>query len=178
MTRRHDNPTAHGPRAEGRCGHGPGAQAIRKGDYIWWEAQSPYKEHLAFLALPRASCAQHIARMGYDTESDTCCFQSQTTVRLCWMPQVVEDTIQVATSTAETLDQQTEQLERVLDNLDEIQFSLHKAKQVIRDITRGLATDKCAAATWRTPVCRRNTTSCGWQRMHCGGGSWRIELSE
>lgn len=56
---------------------------------------------------------------------------------------VVEETIQVATSTAVTLDSQTEQLERTLDNLDRIEFSLKKAKRVIRDITRGLATDKC-----------------------------------
>lgn len=56
---------------------------------------------------------------------------------------VVEDTIAIATSTAETLHKQTEQLERTLDNLDEIHFTLKKAKQVIRDITRGIATDKC-----------------------------------
>lgn len=56
---------------------------------------------------------------------------------------IVEDTIQVATSTAETLNSQTEQLERTLDNLDRIEFSLKHAKRVIRDITRGLATDKC-----------------------------------
>jgi translation initiation factor 2B subunit (eIF-2B alpha/beta/delta family) len=55
---------------------------------------------------------------------------------------IVEDTIQVATSTAETLNAQTEQLERTLDNLDKIEFSLKTAKRVIRDITRGLATDK------------------------------------
>lgn len=55
---------------------------------------------------------------------------------------IVEDTIQVANSTAETLNAQTEQLERTLDNLDKIEFSLKTAKRVIRDITRGLATDK------------------------------------
>ncbi len=55
---------------------------------------------------------------------------------------VVQDTIAIATGTAETLQKQTEQMERTLDNLDEIQFSLKKAKQVIRDITRGMATDK------------------------------------
>lgn len=55
---------------------------------------------------------------------------------------IVEDTLQVATDTAVTLDGQTKQMEHVLDSLDEIQFSLKKAKQVIRDITRGIATDK------------------------------------
>lgn len=45
-----------------------------------------------------------------------------------------------------TLDGQTKQMEHVLDSLDDIQFSLKKAGQVIRDITRGVATDKCVAA--------------------------------
>lgn len=48
----------------------------------------------------------------------------------------------MATDTAVTLDGQTKQMEQVLDSLDDIQFSLKKAGQVIRDITRGLATDK------------------------------------
>ena len=50
--------------------------------------------------------------------------------------------VQVGTKTAETLHDQTKQLERVVDDLDQIQFSLKKARQVIRDITRGIATDK------------------------------------
>ena len=50
---------------------------------------------------------------------------------------------QVATETAATLDGQTKQMETVLDSLDEIHFSLKKANQVIRDITRRIATDKC-----------------------------------
>ena len=50
--------------------------------------------------------------------------------------------LQVGTKTAETLHDQTKQLERVVDDLDQIQFSLKKARQVIRDITRGIATDK------------------------------------
>ena len=56
--------------------------------------------------------------------------------------QILEETIQVATDTAVALDGQTKQMEHVLDSLDDIQFSLKKAKQVIRDITRGIATDK------------------------------------
>lgn len=55
---------------------------------------------------------------------------------------VVADTIEVGTKTAETLDSQTKQLERVMDDLDEIQFTMQKAKQVIRDMTRSMATDK------------------------------------
>ena len=65
---------------------------------------------------------------------------------------IVEDTIQVATATAETLNAQTEQLERTLDNLDKIEFSLKHVRRVIRDITRGLATDKCAHGTRNTPA--------------------------
>ena len=44
--------------------------------------------------------------------------------------------------TAETLDAQTRQMEKVIDDLDEIHFTMKKARQVIRDITRGIATDK------------------------------------
>lgn len=55
---------------------------------------------------------------------------------------VVADTIDIGTKTAETLDSQTKQLERVMDDLDEIQFSMKKASQVLRDMTRGMATDK------------------------------------
>ena len=56
---------------------------------------------------------------------------------------IVENTIEVGTKTAETLHQQGQQMERVLDALDEIKFSMKKANQVIRDITRSIATDKC-----------------------------------
>lgn len=55
---------------------------------------------------------------------------------------IVESTIDVGTKTAETLHQQGQQMERVLDALDEIKFSMKKANQVIRDITRSMATDK------------------------------------
>jgi SNARE protein len=54
--------------------------------------------------------------------------------------------MQVGTRAAETLQAQGEQMERVLDTLHEIQFSMKKAGQVIRDITRGIATDKCERA--------------------------------
>lgn len=57
---------------------------------------------------------------------------------------IVESTIEVGTKTAETLQAQGEQMDRVLDTLEEIRFDMKKAGQVIRDITRGLATDKCA----------------------------------
>lgn len=58
---------------------------------------------------------------------------------------VVADTISIGTKTAETLEGQTRQLERVIDDLDEIHFTMKKASQVIRDMTRGMATDRCAS---------------------------------
>lgn len=57
--------------------------------------------------------------------------------------QVVEETIQIGTQTAEALRGQTRQLEKVVDDLDEIHFSLKKSFGVLKDLTRGLATDKC-----------------------------------
>lgn len=58
---------------------------------------------------------------------------------------IVESTIEVGAKTAETLQAQGQQMEGVLDALDEIKFSMKKANQVLRDITRSMATDKCAA---------------------------------
>ena len=55
---------------------------------------------------------------------------------------LVAETIDIGTKTAEKLHDQTKQLERVVDDLDQIHFSMKKASKVIRDITRGIATDK------------------------------------
>ena len=55
----------------------------------------------------------------------------------------VETTIQIGTQTAEALRGQTQQMEKIVDDLDEIHFSLKKSMRVIKDLTRGLATDKC-----------------------------------
>jgi hypothetical protein len=46
--------------------------------------------------------------------------------------------------TAAELKKQTDQMGKVIDDLNEIEFSMQRASKVIRDITRGLATDKCA----------------------------------
>ncbi|EIE27118.1 hypothetical protein COCSUDRAFT_55142 [Coccomyxa subellipsoidea C-169] len=56
---------------------------------------------------------------------------------------IVESTVDIGSKTAETLHAQGQQMERVLDNLEEMRFDIKKGGQVIRDITRGLATDKC-----------------------------------
>lgn len=56
---------------------------------------------------------------------------------------LVNDTVAIGVQTAETLQGQGKQLEKVMDDLDEIHFTMKKARQVLRDMTRGLATDKC-----------------------------------
>lgn len=69
---------------------------------------------------------------------------ASTDLALVRAQKVVADTISIGTKTAETMEGQTKQLERVMDDLDEIHFSMKKASQVIRDMTRGMATDKYA----------------------------------
>lgn len=56
---------------------------------------------------------------------------------------LVEETVAVGTETAVTVKKQTEQIDRIVTDLDEIHFSLKKAGVLIRDITRAIATDKC-----------------------------------
>ena len=56
---------------------------------------------------------------------------------------VVEDTLEIGKQTAAMLAEQTKQLEKVVNDLDEIHFSMKKAKKLIGDITRSMATDKC-----------------------------------
>lgn len=67
---------------------------------------------------------------------------------------IVANTIEVGTKTAETLQGQTQQMERVLDDLDEIKFTLKKASKVIRDITRSMATDKYGLASEQPWLCQ------------------------
>mmetsp|Transcript_39864 Transcript_39864/g.55386 ORF Transcript_39864/g.55386 Transcript_39864/m.55386 type:complete len:247 (+) Transcript_39864:129-869(+) len=56
--------------------------------------------------------------------------------------QIVHETIQIGTETATQLHQQTEQMERIVQDLDDIHFNLKKAGKLLRDITRQLATDR------------------------------------
>lgn len=67
----------------------------------------------------------------------------ETDQRLDRMNRVVEGTIQIGQTTAETLKGQTEQMERIVNDLEDVHFNLKKASQMIRDITRTMATDKC-----------------------------------
>ncbi|XWS38881.1 hypothetical protein CRYUN_Cryun18bG0001300 [Craigia yunnanensis] len=56
---------------------------------------------------------------------------------------VVEQTIEVGTQTAVSLKGQTEQMGRIVNELDTIQFSIKKASQLVKEIGRQVATDKC-----------------------------------
>ncbi|GMH35226.1 hypothetical protein BSKO_03094 [Bryopsis sp. KO-2023] len=62
--------------------------------------------------------------------------------RLARAEKVVDDTIQIGVQTAAELAEQTKQMEKIVDDLDNIEFSLKKARKVLSDITRGLITDK------------------------------------
>ncbi|WZZ61877.1 hypothetical protein YC2023_061984 [Brassica napus] len=57
--------------------------------------------------------------------------------------QVVEQTLEVGTQTAANLKGQTDQMGRVVNHLDTIQFSIKKASQLVKEIGRQVATDKC-----------------------------------
>ena len=63
--------------------------------------------------------------------------------------------------TAGALNDQTKQLEKIVDDLNEMEFDIKKATQVIRDITRGMLTDKWVRA----------------RRAGGGGGFAHVELS-
>ncbi|KAK0606895.1 hypothetical protein LWI29_005794 [Acer saccharum] len=56
---------------------------------------------------------------------------------------VVEQTLEVGTQTAVTLKGQTDQMGRIVNELDTIQFSIKKASQLVKEIGRQVATDKC-----------------------------------
>lgn len=68
---------------------------------------------------------------------------SETEKSVARSARVVEETIAIGTSTAAMLGEQTHQMEKVVNDLDEMHFSMVKAKKLLRDITKGLATDKC-----------------------------------
>ncbi|XP_058076696.1 novel plant SNARE 13-like [Magnolia sinica] len=57
--------------------------------------------------------------------------------------QVVEQTVEVGAQTAGKLKGQTEQMGRIVNELDTIHFSIKKASQLVKEIGRQVATDKC-----------------------------------
>ncbi|KAF6135319.1 hypothetical protein GIB67_002438 [Kingdonia uniflora] len=56
---------------------------------------------------------------------------------------VVEDTVNVGAETAAALKSQTEQMRRIVNELDSIHFSIKKASQLVKEIGRQVATDRC-----------------------------------
>ena len=63
--------------------------------------------------------------------------------RLANMERVVADTKAVGTTTLQELQSQTQQMEGMVDDLDDISFSLKRAQKLLRELMKGLATDKC-----------------------------------
>ncbi|CAK9173335.1 unnamed protein product [Ilex paraguariensis] len=59
---------------------------------------------------------------------------------------VVHDTVNVGTETAAALKAQTEQMSRIVNELDSIHFSIKKASQLVKEIGRQVATDRCIMA--------------------------------
>ncbi|XP_006650123.1 novel plant SNARE 12-like isoform X2 [Oryza brachyantha] len=66
---------------------------------------------------------------------------------------VVMQTIETGTQTASALTQQTEQMKRIDNELDSVHFSLKKASQLVKEIGRQVATDKCIMALLFLIVC-------------------------
>ncbi|KAK3134569.1 hypothetical protein QOZ80_6AG0550830 [Eleusine coracana subsp. coracana] len=60
--------------------------------------------------------------------------------------QTVQETINVGTETSAALKAQTEQMSRVINELDSIHFSIKKASQLVKEIGRQIATDRCIMA--------------------------------
>ncbi|KAJ9556125.1 hypothetical protein OSB04_010739, partial [Centaurea solstitialis] len=56
---------------------------------------------------------------------------------------VVHDTVNVGSETAATLKGQTEQMNRIMDDLDSIHFSIKKASRLVKELGRQIATDRC-----------------------------------
>ncbi|KAJ4840174.1 hypothetical protein Tsubulata_045857 [Turnera subulata] len=59
---------------------------------------------------------------------------------------IVQDTINVGTETAAALKAQTEQMSRIVNELDSIHCSIKKASKLVKEIGRQVATDKCIMA--------------------------------
>ncbi|KAF2316279.1 hypothetical protein GH714_041620 [Hevea brasiliensis] len=59
---------------------------------------------------------------------------------------IVQETMDVGTETAAALKAQTEQMSRIVNELDSIHFSIKKASQLVKEIGRQVATDKCIMA--------------------------------
>ncbi|WOL18162.1 plant SNARE 11-like [Canna indica] len=59
---------------------------------------------------------------------------------------VVEETINVGAETSAALKAQTEQMSRIVNELDSIHFSIKKASKLVKELGRQIATDRCIMA--------------------------------
>lgn len=66
---------------------------------------------------------------------------------------VVNETVEVGQKTAETLRGQTEQMQRIEEGLDRVRFDLNRARRIVRDISKSIATDKCIMTLLCLIVC-------------------------
>lgn len=69
----------------------------------------------------------------------------ETDASLARSARVVAVTLTVGARAAEEVDSQSRQLERVLDDADALRESLGRARGLVVDVARGMATDKCLA---------------------------------
>ncbi len=84
---------------------------------------------------------------------------------------VVEDTIAIGQQTAAMLSEQTHQMEKIMNDLDEITFSMKKAQKLLRDITRCARNHRCcvcmrvrARACLRADGCTLRVRAARWRR--------------
>lgn len=66
---------------------------------------------------------------------------------------LVENTKEIATTTAATLNDQSKQMDKIVDDLNEIEMDMKTAARVLRDIGKGLVTDKCIMFLMLVAVC-------------------------
>jgi len=69
----------------------------------------------------------------------------ETDASLARSARVVAETLQVGARAAEEVESHSRQLERVLDDADALRESLGRARGLVVDVARGMATDKCLA---------------------------------
>ncbi|RVW55955.1 putative plant SNARE 13 [Vitis vinifera] len=114
---------------------------------LTWEQELVTLQQMTMFKWPHPHCLidmvcrvamsnQELIQAGNKTMDET----DQTIER---SKQVVAQTIEVGTGTAVTLKGQTDQMGRIVNELDTIQFSIKKASQLVKEIGRQVATDKC-----------------------------------
>ena len=69
----------------------------------------------------------------------------ETDASLACSARVVAETLTVGARATEEVDQQRAQLDRVLDDADAVRESLGRARGLVVDVARGMATDRCLA---------------------------------